>query len=115
MVVVAMAKIIYCRCAFANVVPEDVKDEVLQGLCESGESFETVPDLCEMSARKDPKLRELVEEGTVKIAACYPRAVRWLFHSAEAGFSEEEGRVSVHNMREESSEKVLRDVLDPEA
>jgi len=97
MVVVAMAKIIYCRCAFANVVPEDVKDEVLQGLCESGE------------------LRELVEEGTVKIAACYPRAVRWLFHSAEAGFSEEEGRVSVHNMREESSEKVLRDVLDPEA
>ena len=69
-------RILYCRCAYAKVVPDDVKDAVLENLCTSGESFDSVSDLCEMSARRDPRLHSLLDgDAPVKIAACYPRAV----------------------------------------
>lgn len=107
---VAEVRKVYCRCAFANVVPEEVKDEVLKGLCASGTSFDTVPDLCEMAARKDPRLQELAGAAGTRIAACYPRAVKWLLHSA--GLSEEElSRIEVANMREDGAEEVLQAVL----
>ena len=104
-------KILYCRCAYAQTVPDDVKNDVLKGLCESGASFETVSDLCEMSARQDPRLKELLKDGPVKIAACYPRAVKWLFHSADADFPEGENEPEVLNMREETAENVLNQLV----
>jgi hypothetical protein len=108
-------KILYCRCAFAQVVPAGTKNEVLAGLCEAGASFESVADLCEMSARKDPRLAEAIAgEGPVRIAACYPRAVKWLFHQAGAPFPED-GRVEVVNMRDSSAEQVLGALLGEEA
>jgi len=79
-----MPRILYCRCAYAQVVPEAVKDEVLRGLSDSGCSFATVADLCEMSARKDPALADLVSQGPLQIVACYPRAVKWLLHNSGA-------------------------------
>ena len=111
----AKPRILYCRCAFAQTVPQSTKDEVLDRLCESGESFETVSDLCEMSARKDPRMKELLadEDGPVRIVACYPRAVKWLFHSAGSDFPEE-GDVEVLNMREESAEEICGKILDEE-
>ena len=39
-----MAKILYCRCAYAQAVPEGVKNDVLERLCASGAAFECVPD-----------------------------------------------------------------------
>lgn len=105
-------RILYCRCAYAQVVPEDVKDGVLENLCASGEAFDSVSDLCEMSARRDPRLQTLLEgEAPVKIAACYPRAVKWLFHQAGAPFPED-GRVEVVNMREDSAEGATRKILN---
>ena len=77
-------RILYCHCTYAQVVPKEVKEAVLKKLCESGVSFEAVADLCEMSARQDPALKRLAEGGCTKIAACYPRAVKWLFHTANA-------------------------------
>src|SRR5438552_1474244 len=77
-------RILYCNCTYAQVVPKEVKEAVLKKLCESGVSFEAVADLCEMSARKDATLKRLAEGGAIKIAACYPRAVKWLFHTAQA-------------------------------
>ena len=107
-------RILYCRCAYAQVVPEDVKDAVLEGLCASGRAFESVSDLCEMSARRDPRLEDLIEEGqTVKIAACYPRAVKWLFHQAGVSFPED-GNVEVLNMREQTAEEVNAKLLGTE-
>lgn len=103
-------KILYCRCAYAGVIRDDVKDEVLKGLCESGAPFEGVADLCEMSARNDPSLKALISEGPVKIAACHQRAVKWLFHSAGADFPED-GSVQVLNMRDEPAENVLDELL----
>ena len=76
--------ILYCHCQYAQVVPKEVKDAVLRRLCESGVAFEAVADLCEMSARRDPALARLASGGPVKVAACFPRAVKWLFHQAGA-------------------------------
>ncbi|MDF2374656.1 MAG: hypothetical protein P1U81_00345 [Verrucomicrobiales bacterium] len=105
-------KILYCRCAFAQVVAEGVKNEVLERLCDSGVSFETVSDLCEMSARKDPRLEKMIAgEAPVQIAACYPRAVKWLFHQAGVPFPDEE-KVEVLNMREETAEEISNKLLN---
>lgn len=97
-------RILYCNCSYAQVVPKDVKAEVLKGLSESGVAFEAVGDLCEMSARKDPALKRLAGEGALKIAACYPRAVKWLFSAANAPLDSE--ATEVLNMRIESAEEV---------
>lgn len=108
----APKKILYCRCAFAQVVPEGVKNEVLERLCDSGRPFDSVPDLCEMAARKDPRLAKLLEgEGPAQIAACYPRAVKWLFHQAGQPLPEDR-EVEVLNMREQSAEEIAAKLLD---
>jgi hypothetical protein len=99
-----LARLLYCRCAYAQVVPAAVKDRVLETLAASGTSFEAVADLCEMSARRDPRLAELAAGGDVKIAACYPRAVKWLFSAAGAPLPAE--GVEVRNMRVETADEV---------
>ena len=96
--------LVYCRCAYARVVPRKVKDGVLEALAASGADFDAVPDLCEMSARRDPRLAEIAAGGAT-IAACYPRAVRWLFSSAGAPLDGK--RVTILNMREETAEAVV--------
>lgn len=105
------AKILYCRCAFAQAVPEAAKNAVLEGLCESGVSFESVADLCEMSARKDARLADLLSgEMPVRVAACYPRAVKWLLHHAGSPMPDD-GRVSVLNMRDTPAEEIVSSLL----
>ena len=81
--------ILYCRCAYAKVLPEDVKDLVLERLIDSNLPFESVSDLCEMSARKDPGLVALSQQDGLRIVACYPRAVKWLFSAAGAAIQTE--------------------------
>lgn len=99
-------RILYCRCAFAQAVPAATKDAVLDSLCDSGASFECVADLCEMSARKDDSLRDMISgETPVRIVACYPRAVKWLFHHAGAPFPADD-RVEVLNMREMTAAEI---------
>src|ERR1700761_859269 len=97
--------ILYCHCQYAQVVPREVKEAVLKKLCESGASFEAVADLCEMAARRDPALQRLAGTGAVKIAACFPRAVKWLFHQANAPLALE--TTEVLNMRTESAADVI--------
>lgn len=102
-------RVLYCHCAYANVVPKGTKEEVLRRLTDSGVPFDAVPDLCELSAKKDPCLAELAAGGPVKIAACYPRAVKWLFNAAGTPLPKE--GVEVVNMRTESAEAVVRNLL----
>ena len=94
-------RILYCNCTYAQVVPKEVKEAVLRKLCESGVAFEAVADLCEMSARQDPGLKRLTEGGALKIAACYPRAVKWLFSAAQAPLAPEQ--TEILNMRAQSA------------
>jgi hypothetical protein len=106
-------RVLYCHCAYANVVPKATKEEVLRKLNESGIPFDAVPDLCELSAKKDPCLVELAGNGEspLAIAACYPRAVRWLFSAAGAKLPAE--GVSILNMRTETPEAVVHELLNP--
>lgn len=103
-------RILYCHCTHAQVVPKEVKEAVLRQLCASGVSFDAVADLCEMSARQDPALKRLAEGGCVKIAACYPRAVKWLFHTANAPLPLD--GTEVCNMRVQNAEEVSRALFD---
>lgn len=101
-------RILYCHCAFAKVVPTEVKSAVLEGLSRANVEFEAVPDLCEMAARRDVRLKELATEGPCGIAACYPRAVKWLFAAADAKLGD---GVRIWNMRAEPAEAVLSGLL----
>ena len=105
-------RILYCHCAYAQVVPKAVKEEVLKQLAASGVAFDAVADLCEMSAKKDPALKQLAGQGNVKIVACFPRAVKWLFSAADAPLVEEgDGAVQILNMRTEPAENVVQAIL----
>jgi hypothetical protein len=101
-------RILYCHCAYAQVVPKAVKEEVLQRLSDSGVAFDAVADLCEMSARGDSELVQLAQGENVKIVACYPRAVRWLFSAAGAPLGD---GVEVINMRTEEADVVSAALL----
>jgi len=106
-------RILYCHCAYAKVVPDAVKVAVLNDLSSANVEFDAVPDLCEMSANRDPRLRELAAQGSLNIAACYPRAVKWLF--ASAGATLPDRGVRIWNMRVEPAEVVVSGLLDRSA
>ena len=96
--------VLYCHCQYAQVIDPAVKEAVLRRLAESDVSFEAVADLCEMSARKDPALKRLAACESVKVAACFPRAVKWLFASAGAPLPKD--ATEILNMREQSADEV---------
>jgi hypothetical protein len=104
-------RLLYCHCQYAQVVPRETKESVLRGLCQTGAAFEAVADLCEMAARKDPALRRLSQSGPLKIAACYPRAIKGLFHQGGADLPLE--TTEVLNMRTESVGEVLEGLMNP--
>jgi len=105
-------RILYCHCQYAQVVPPEVKEAVLRKLCGSSVAFDAVADLCELSARQDPSLQRLAEGGAVKIAACFPRAVKWLFHTAKADLPLDGAEVL--NMRLQSAEEVTAALFNGE-
>jgi hypothetical protein len=104
--------LLYCRCAYAQVVPQGVKDSVLAKLCESGASFDTVADLCEMAAHRDERLKAFASATPLRIAACYPRVVRGLFEQCGAPLPEDGAEIL--NMRVESAEVIAKQMLGGE-
>ena len=90
-------------------MPTEVKQAVLRQLSDSGRAFDAVADLCDMSARRDPGLKKIADGGCTKIAACYPRAVKWLFHAAGAPLPDE--GVTVLNMREDTAVDIVRELV----
>lgn len=105
-------RILYCNCTYAQILNKRIKAEVLRRLCTSGKSFEAVADLCEMAARRDARLNELADssKGPLKIAACYPRAVKWLFGSVGAEL--DPNQTEILNMRDELPEDVIKALLE---
>ena len=103
-------RVLYCHCKFARIIDDDVKRKVLAGLVERNIPFESVPDLCEMSARKDPALAEFGGEA-MQIVACFPRAVKWLFHGG--GVELKDDRCEVLNMREQDPDEILDRIGQP--
>jgi hypothetical protein len=99
------SRILYCHCAFAQAVPRPVKQDVLRALTDAGVDFDACADLCEMSARKDPALKELAATEQLTCVACYPRAVRWMFTAA--GATLDESKVRFLNMRAQTAEEIV--------
>jgi len=87
------------------MAPAAVKEAVLQHLCDSGRPFEPVADLCELCAHADPALARLAASGPLRIVACFPRAVRWLF--AAAGAPLDADTCEVLNMRTLTAAEVI--------
>jgi hypothetical protein len=108
----AQPSILYCHCQYAQVLPKELKTEVLRRLCESGVAFDAVPDLCEMAARRDPALSALAANGPVKIAACFPRAVKGLFHQCGADLALD--RAEILNMRTQTADEIVTALLSPD-
>ena len=108
----APPRILFCNCTYAQILPKEVKEAVLRKLCESGVAFDAVADLCEMSARRDAALQRLAAGEGVKIAACYPRAVKWLFAAAKAPLSPDGAEVL--NMRAQTADEVVTALLNAE-
>lgn len=102
-------KLLYCRCAYAQVVPQSVKEGVLAKLCESGTGFESVADLCEMAAHRDERLKAFAASPPLRIAACYPRVVRGLFRQADCTLPDE--GVEILNMRTQSADEIVEGML----
>ncbi len=103
-------RIVYCHCAYAQVVPAEVKQHVLRELTERDVPFEAVADLCEMAARRDPCVARIASGGPVRLAACYPRAVKGLFISA--GSPLPESGIEFVNMRTASGSEAAAALLD---
>ena len=101
-------KILYCHCAYAQVMPEPTRDAVLKALQESGAAYEAVADLCELSARRDPRLKHWAATGALKIAACFPRTVKWLFHTGRARLPDDS---EIMNMRTQKPDEVIKTLL----
>ena len=99
------ATTIYCHCAYYQFIPEERKEKVLTALKSSGTEFEAVADLCQMCARQDPELRRWAQPKSIRIIACYPRAVKWLFYAA--GASLPETGVEFLNMRGDGTKKIV--------
>lgn len=107
---IAAPRILYCHCAYAQIVPRETRETVLRQLCDSGVPFDAVADLCEMSARQDPSLQRFSAGGAVKIAACYPRAVKWLFAAARVPLPD--AGAEVLNMRVQEPAEIVAALLN---
>lgn len=105
-------RILYCHCNYAQVVPEATKAAVLRRLNESGVAYDAVADLCEMAARKDPLLRQIADGNAIKIAACFPRAVKWIFGGV--GCHLQADAAEVLNMRTTEPETIIDALLNGE-
>ena len=96
---------IYCHCAYYDLTRPEVKSEVLDAIKAGGGEFEAVSDLCRMCAEGDPRLKRWAQADSLRIFACYPRAVKWLFHAGGAPLRDE--RVEFINMRTGEVEEAL--------
>ncbi len=103
-------RIVYCRCAQADTLPPAARQELGEALGDSGLRYDAVADLCELAARKSPLLPELAAERRLVIAACHPRAVKWLFAAGNAPLREE--GVLFLDMREASAGELRRSILE---
>lgn len=104
--------ILFCHCAYSQIIPESVKQCILKGLGESGIAYTEVADLCELAARRDDRLESLGQTKGLKLIACYPRAIQWLFAAAGATMPSGE---ELFNMRTDSPETILSRLKATEA
>lgn len=99
--------VLFCHCAYSQVISESIKQQVLEGLREAGCAFSEVADLCELAARRDSLFQQLGETQNLKIIACYPRTMKWLFDASGSTMPPD---TEIFNMRTDLPENILRKI-----
>ena len=100
--------IVVCKCSHYKIVPDDTKSRVLAALENAGAKFELIDDLCRLTARKDPRLKRWAASDDLRIAACFPRAVKSLFSTAQAPLPE---TVRILNLRTDAPQTISTQIL----
>jgi Pyruvate/2-oxoacid:ferredoxin oxidoreductase delta subunit len=105
------ASLLYCHCAFGDLVPEAKRRHLMEALSASGRSFKAVDDLCRLVATGDRDLQEWMGQQELTVVACYPRAVRGLLMAA--GIRLDGRTLNVFNLREQTIEEILAALPPP--
>lgn len=100
-----VTSLLLCQCARYGLISPETVRTLSASLRACGMPFEVVPDLCELAARKDPRLQQLAGLARPMVLACHPRAVKALFHLAGAPLDAE--RTLLVNVREGPVEDAL--------
>ncbi len=98
-----------CTCAHYDIIPAAAKGRILSGLSQAGLIIEMVDDLCALAAQRDPRLQSWAQLPALAIVACFPRAIRWLFHAA--GAPSLNGPIRLFNMRTQTPEEIIRELM----
>jgi NAD-dependent dihydropyrimidine dehydrogenase PreA subunit len=96
---------IYCNCSYYDFIPEKTRKSILQALTDAGVEFEIVPDLCLLAARSDPVLQKWAKTEKIRIIACFPRAIKWLFNAGGTQLTAD--NVNFFNMRTKQPEDII--------
>lgn len=97
--------VLFCNCAYFQLVSDDKKDRIIKALQDASISFEAVGDLCALAAKNDPALSRFAGIDSLIIIACYPRAIKWLFSRGHAPLNDK--NVQILNMRTDSVEEII--------
>jgi NAD-dependent dihydropyrimidine dehydrogenase PreA subunit len=101
-------RVVCCACAYYEIIPRTSREQILAGLRQTGVALEVVSDLCGLVANRDPRLHAWAEGAPLTIVACFPRAIRWLFHAAGVALN---GQVRLFNMRTQTPEEIIRELM----
>jgi Pyruvate/2-oxoacid:ferredoxin oxidoreductase delta subunit len=93
--------ILFCACAYSDVIPKARKAATLRRLRAEHPDVRIIPDLCKLAARRDPLLDEAIQAPELVVAACHTRAVRALFEWT--GLTLDPERTTFINMRDFSA------------
>jgi NAD-dependent dihydropyrimidine dehydrogenase PreA subunit len=102
-------RVVLCACAHYEIIPRASRERILAGLQQNGVALEVVSDLCGLAANRDPRLKTWIDEAPLTVVACFPRAIRWLFHAAGAPLPD--GQVRLFNMRTGSPEEIIQELM----
>lgn len=105
--------LIICQCAHAGLIAPETLGSLAASLRAHGTPFDLVPDLCELAARRDPRLEALARAPRPAVLACHERAVRNLFHMAAAPLDPE--RALLLDVRAGSADQALARLGIPRA
>lgn len=97
--------ILFCNCGYTDIIDHDVKAEILNKLAITDLNFEAVQDLCELAAKKDPKLKCWAQADSLTIVACFPRTVKWLFDFSGAALDPK--KTQFLNMRTNTAQQIF--------
>ena len=99
--------ILYCGCAYSDVVPSQTKAKVLGALEGAGIRFKIVGDLCGAAANEREFLQKAAQENALKVVGCFERAMKWLFEWAGVDTSE----IEFYNMRTGDADTIIQSLM----